>query len=108
MREVPAPSWRKGRSITDESARHAARHGMNMLSLGPIQLVKRVTAVYHEHVKESVNSRQNVNTHVSRPKIGVTRHIYIANTDRRPSSWRASRPERLALLNPLREPGRSA
>ena len=82
MREVPAPSWRKGRSITDESARHAARHAMNMLSLGPIQLVKRVTAVYREHVKESVNSRQNVNAHVSRPKIGVTRHIYIANTDR--------------------------
>ena len=82
MREVPAPSWRKGRSITHESARHAARDGMNMLSLGPIQLVKRVTAVYREHLKESVDSRQNVNAHVSKPKIGVTRHIYIASTDR--------------------------
>jgi alkanesulfonate monooxygenase SsuD/methylene tetrahydromethanopterin reductase-like flavin-dependent oxidoreductase (luciferase family) len=69
-------------SISDDSARHAARHGMHMISLGPIQLVKRVTSVYREHVKESVNSPQNVNAHVSRPKIGVTRHIYIANTDR--------------------------
>src|SRR5262249_46978946 len=79
-KQEPHPAFWYG-SITDESARHAARYGMNMISLGPIQLVKRVTAVYREHIKESIDSPKNVNAHVKTPKVGVTRHIYVADSD---------------------------
>ncbi|MGH7905444.1 MAG: LLM class flavin-dependent oxidoreductase [Candidatus Binataceae bacterium] len=69
-------------SISPDSAIYAARHGMHVVTLGPLELVKHLSALYREHERESVNSPDNVNPHLKTHKVGSTRHIYIADSDR--------------------------
>ena len=65
-----------------ESAISAARRGLNVVSLGPVEMVRRVVEAYREHHPEAVGSPLNVNPHLDRPVTGAIRHIYVAENDR--------------------------
>jgi len=79
--QQPHPGFWYGALSTD-NAIYAARRGMNIVSIGGLDSVKRVTTAYREHHHESSGSPLNVNPHLARPVTGAIRHIYIAETDR--------------------------
>ena len=79
--QQPHPGFWYGTLSTD-NAIYAARRGMNIVSIGGLDSVKRVVAAYREHHHESAGSPLNVNPHLARPIAGAIRHIYVADTDR--------------------------
>ncbi len=79
--QQPHPGFWYG-AITDSSARHAAAHRMHIVTLGPLSLVKRANAVYRENLKDSAHTEFDLNPHVSTPRVGTTRHIYIAANEK--------------------------
>ncbi|MGZ6211299.1 MAG: LLM class flavin-dependent oxidoreductase [Candidatus Binataceae bacterium] len=79
--QQPHPGFWYGALSTD-NAIYAARRGMNIVSIGGLDSVKRVVAAYREHHHESAGSPLNVNPHLARPIAGAIRHIYVADTDR--------------------------
>jgi alkanesulfonate monooxygenase SsuD/methylene tetrahydromethanopterin reductase-like flavin-dependent oxidoreductase (luciferase family) len=78
--QEPHPGFWYG-TLSPDNAIYAARRGMNIVSIGGLDSVKRVTAAYREHHHESTGSPQNVNPHLTRPVTGAIRHIYVAETD---------------------------
>ncbi len=79
--QQPHPGFWYG-VISTDTAIYAARRGMNIVSLGPLEAVRRVVDAYREHHPEAVGSPRNVNPHLSRPVTGAIRHVYIADNDR--------------------------
>ena len=79
--QQPHPGFWYG-ALSPDNAIYAARRGMNIVSIGGLDSVKRVTAAYREHHHESAGSPLNVNPHLARPITGAIRHIYVADTDR--------------------------
>jgi len=79
--QKPHPGFWYG-AITDQSARHAAAHRMHIVTLGPLNLVKRANAVYRENLKDSAHTALDLNPHLARPRIGTTRHVYIAANEK--------------------------
>jgi alkanesulfonate monooxygenase SsuD/methylene tetrahydromethanopterin reductase-like flavin-dependent oxidoreductase (luciferase family) len=77
----PHPGFWYG-AITDQSARHAASHRMHVVTLGPLSLVKRANEVYRENLKDSAHTEFDLNPNILTPRVGTTRHIYIAPNDK--------------------------
>jgi alkanesulfonate monooxygenase SsuD/methylene tetrahydromethanopterin reductase-like flavin-dependent oxidoreductase (luciferase family) len=79
--QQPHPGFWYG-VISTDNAIYAARRGMNIVSLGPLEAVRRVAEAYREHHPEAIGSPLNVNPHLSRPVTGAIRHVYIADNER--------------------------
>jgi alkanesulfonate monooxygenase SsuD/methylene tetrahydromethanopterin reductase-like flavin-dependent oxidoreductase (luciferase family) len=79
--QQPHPGFWYGATTLD-IATYAARRGMNMVSIGPLEMVKQVVAAFREHRHEAIGNPQNVNPHLERPVAGAIRHVCIAETDR--------------------------
>jgi alkanesulfonate monooxygenase SsuD/methylene tetrahydromethanopterin reductase-like flavin-dependent oxidoreductase (luciferase family) len=61
---------------------YAARHGMNMVMIGPTASVAHLSEVYRDIYAKYRSGPDNLNPHLTSPKIGVQRHIFVAETDR--------------------------
>lgn len=65
-----------------ESVSFAARHGMHMVGLGPISMVKGMTTQYHEELARHKGETQDTNPHINEPIMGAIRHAYVAADER--------------------------
>jgi len=77
--QQPHPDFWYG-TITEETAAYAATRGMHMVSLGPTALAAKALAAYRRTWKQ--NNPENLNPHVKSPKIGLQRHVLIADSDK--------------------------
>ncbi len=64
-----------------DSVEYAARHGYHFASLGPIGLLKELTALYRKIWTAHRNEADRINGHISDPKLAAMRQIFIADTD---------------------------
>ncbi|MGH7840386.1 MAG: LLM class flavin-dependent oxidoreductase [Candidatus Binataceae bacterium] len=65
-----------------ESVSFAARHGMHMVGLGPIPMVKGMTTQYREELARHRGSPDDLNASVQEPIMGALRHAYVAGDER--------------------------
>jgi alkanesulfonate monooxygenase SsuD/methylene tetrahydromethanopterin reductase-like flavin-dependent oxidoreductase (luciferase family) len=68
--------------ISEANTEYAARRGMHIVVIGPADHVGRLVNLYRTTYAEHRNDEDNVNPHVTNPKVGVQRHVLIAETDR--------------------------
>ncbi|MBF6567593.1 MAG: LLM class flavin-dependent oxidoreductase [Candidatus Binataceae bacterium] len=76
--QQPHPDFWYG-TINVESTIYAAKHGMHVVTLGPASDAAKVVAAYRE--AWDPKGPDNLNPHVKSPKIGVQRHIFVAESD---------------------------
>jgi alkanesulfonate monooxygenase SsuD/methylene tetrahydromethanopterin reductase-like flavin-dependent oxidoreductase (luciferase family) len=76
--QQPHPDFWYG-TINVEGTIYAAKHGMHVVTLGPAGDAAKVVAAYRE--AWDPKSPDNLNPHVKSPKIGVQRHIFVAESD---------------------------
>jgi alkanesulfonate monooxygenase SsuD/methylene tetrahydromethanopterin reductase-like flavin-dependent oxidoreductase (luciferase family) len=69
-------------SIGRDSTIYAARRGMNFVTIGSTELVRQQVDLYLEVYHESATRPERLNPHVTNPKVGVQRHLVVAETDR--------------------------
>ena len=67
--------------INTEGARYAARHRMNVLSIGPSEHALHALEAWHEAMA-GAPAADAYNAHVRAPRFGVTRWVLIADTDK--------------------------
>lgn len=60
----------------------AARRGMNMVSGGPIPVLKDLTAAFREEVALHKGKAEDLNPHIVEPTVGAIRHCYVSGDDR--------------------------
>jgi alkanesulfonate monooxygenase SsuD/methylene tetrahydromethanopterin reductase-like flavin-dependent oxidoreductase (luciferase family) len=60
----------------------AARHGMHMVSGGPVAGLKAMTAQFREELERHRGQPEDLNPGVDEPIMGAIRHIYVAADDR--------------------------
>jgi len=65
-----------------ENVSFAARHGMNMVGLGPIAMVKGMTDQYRTEREQYRGSATDLNAHIKEPVMGAIRHAYVAADER--------------------------
>jgi alkanesulfonate monooxygenase SsuD/methylene tetrahydromethanopterin reductase-like flavin-dependent oxidoreductase (luciferase family) len=65
-----------------ESVSFAARHGMHMVGLGPIPMVKGMATQYREELARTRGGPDDLNATVHEPIMGAIRHAYIAGDER--------------------------
>jgi len=63
---------------TPDSLMFAARNGMQMVSGGPISVLKGLTAQYSEELAPHRGQAEDLNPQVTAPIMGAIRHIYVA------------------------------
>lgn len=80
-RQHPNPPFWYG-VTSPESVSFAARHGMHMVGLGPIAMVKGMTTQYCEELTRYKGEPQDSNPHVTEPIMGAIRHAYVAADER--------------------------
>ena len=64
-----------------ESVVHAAEQGFNMVTLGPAEMVGSLVESYWETWEKHRTQGDRLNNHVTEPKVGVVRQVFIADTD---------------------------
>lgn len=69
-------------TTSPESVSFAARHGMHMVGLGPIPMVKGMTEQYRDELARYRGSPQDANPNVTEPIMGALRHAYVAAHER--------------------------
>jgi alkanesulfonate monooxygenase SsuD/methylene tetrahydromethanopterin reductase-like flavin-dependent oxidoreductase (luciferase family) len=69
------PFWYAG------NVEYAARHGMNFIGASGIRRLPEIAEKYRRLYAEGGAAGTLVNTHVSSPKVGTARHLYVADTD---------------------------
>lgn len=77
--QQPHPDFWYG-VLNEENTRYAAKLGMHVVTLGPAEAAAKVVAAYRETWKP--NNPENLNERVRSPKIGVQRHVLVAETDK--------------------------
>ncbi|HLW69805.1 MAG TPA: LLM class flavin-dependent oxidoreductase [Candidatus Binataceae bacterium] len=65
-----------------ESVSFAARHGMHMVGLGPIPMVKGMTEQYREELGRHRGGPDDLNPSAQAPIMGALRHAYVAGDER--------------------------
>jgi len=65
-----------------ENVTFAARHGMNMVGLGPVSMVKGMTDQYRAEREQYRGSPTDLNAHIKEPVMGAIRHAYVAADER--------------------------
>ena len=67
-----------------DTIRWLAQEGINTIShYAPIKVVRELFALYKSEWQEHRNKEGRLNGHVSNPKYGIVRHVYVAETDQR-------------------------
>lgn len=64
-----------------DSVAYAARHGFHFASLGPVALLRQLTAAYRKTWAEHRDDTGRINGHVAEPRLAAMRQIFIAETD---------------------------
>ena len=64
-----------------ESVMYAARHGCHFVSLGPAVGVRQLVDVYWQTWEAHRQAPDRLNGHVTTPKVGVVRQVFVADTD---------------------------
>lgn len=64
-----------------ESVTWAAQQGFNLVSAGPAPLIGQMTADYQKTWTEHRHQADRLNGHVTEPRLGVMRQIFVADTD---------------------------
>jgi len=77
--QQPHPDFWYG-TLNEETTAYAARLGMHVVTLGPTAMAAKVVAAYRNTWRP--DNPENLNAHVKSPKIGVQRHVFIAETDK--------------------------
>lgn len=77
----PNPPFWYGVS-SPESLMLAARRGMNMVSGGPISVLKNLTAAFREETARHKGKAEDLNPHIPEPTVGAIRHCYVTGDDR--------------------------
>ncbi|MGH7906097.1 MAG: LLM class flavin-dependent oxidoreductase, partial [Candidatus Binataceae bacterium] len=77
----PNPGFWYG-CMSERSTTYAARHGMNMVLIGPAARAGELVRLYREIRAKGIETRDNLNPHLSAPKISIQRHIYVAASER--------------------------
>jgi len=80
-KQRPNPPFWYGVS-TPESLLAAARHGMNMVTLGPTTMVKELGNRYRTEVARHKGGAGDLNPQIASPMVGAIRHIYVAGDER--------------------------
>ena len=80
-RQRPNPPFWFGVTSPDNVS-FAARHGMNMVGLGPIAMVKGMTDQYRVELAQHHGGPNDLNPHVKEPMMGAIRHAYVAADER--------------------------
>ena len=80
-KQRPNPPFWYGVS-SPESLMLAARRGMNMVSGGPISVLKNLTAAFSEEVARHKGKAEDLNPHIPEPTVGAIRHCYVTGDDR--------------------------
>ncbi len=65
-----------------ENVTFAARHGMNMVGLGPVAMVKGMTDQYRAEREKYRGAPTDLNAHIKEPVMGAIRHAYVAADER--------------------------
>ena len=68
-------------SFSEAGVEYAAQHGFHFMSLGPPSLVSHLMERYREVAAEHKGSADRLNGHVTEPKLGAMRQIFIAESD---------------------------
>ncbi len=70
-------------ALNDNSILFAARRGMNVGTGGPLPMLKRAIELYWQTREQYVNTPENLQLHVTEPKIGPLRFILVDDDERR-------------------------
>ena len=68
-------------SFSEAGAEYAARHGFHFMSLGPPSLVTHLMGRYREVAAQHQGDADRLNGHVTEPKLGAMRQIFVAESD---------------------------
>lgn len=68
-------------SFSQAGVEYAAQHGFHFMCLGPPSLVTQLMEQYRQINATQTSSVDRLNGHVTTPKLGAMRQIYIAETD---------------------------
>ena len=68
-------------SFSQAGVEYAAQHGFHFMCLGPPSLVTQLMGQYRQINATQTNRVDRLNGHVTAPKLGAMRQIYIAETD---------------------------
>lgn len=63
------------------SITYAARHGFHFVGLGPAPALKQQMTLYRETWEKHRHDAGRLNAHVTAPKLGTLRQIFVAETD---------------------------
>jgi alkanesulfonate monooxygenase SsuD/methylene tetrahydromethanopterin reductase-like flavin-dependent oxidoreductase (luciferase family) len=66
---------------TPESVEYAARHGYNFATLGPAVAVGQLVDLYWRTWEACRHEPDRLNAHVTEPRVGVMRQVYVADSD---------------------------
>jgi alkanesulfonate monooxygenase SsuD/methylene tetrahydromethanopterin reductase-like flavin-dependent oxidoreductase (luciferase family) len=64
-----------------ESVLYAARHGFHFVGLGPAEHVRQHVDLYWQTWQAHRQEPDRLNGHVAKPKVGILRHVFVADTD---------------------------
>ncbi len=64
-----------------DSIDYAARHGFNFVGIGPAALVRQQVDLYRQSWQAHRHEPNRLNGHVTEPKVGVLRQVFVADTD---------------------------
>ncbi|MSR13569.1 MAG: LLM class flavin-dependent oxidoreductase [Gammaproteobacteria bacterium] len=64
-----------------DSVVYAAQHGYHFASIGPTSLIRQLIERYRKVWAEHEHDSDRINGHISVPKLGAMRQIFIADTD---------------------------
>lgn len=64
-----------------ESVEYAARHGYNFVGLGPAEHIGQHVDHYWETWEAHKHDHDRLNGHVTEPKVGALRQVFVADTD---------------------------
>ncbi|MGK9264222.1 LLM class flavin-dependent oxidoreductase [Sinorhizobium meliloti] len=76
--QAPCPPLWVG-AVSPDSMRRAARQGMNVCTNGTVDMVKNAIAAYR--AEWGVAPEESLQPHVTSPKLGVQRFVYVGATD---------------------------
>ncbi|MGB1885596.1 MAG: LLM class flavin-dependent oxidoreductase [Gammaproteobacteria bacterium] len=68
-------------SFSESGAEYAAQNGFHFMSLGPPSLVTHLMSHYREVAAAHANDKERLNAHVTAPKLGAMRQIFVAESD---------------------------
>lgn len=63
------------------SVEHVAKHGLNLVRLGPGAMARQPVADYWRIWEAHRDNPGRLNAHVATPRAGIVRHVFVADTD---------------------------